>query len=104
VNLQATNFGPYRVVVSDGVLSVTSSPDALLTIAVSPRITNSVGGGTLSMRFPTELGPSYVVEYKLNLTNANWTPLSTNLGTGAAVTVTDSLSAAPTRFYRVRLQ
>jgi hypothetical protein len=104
LNLSGTNFGPYLVVVSDGINSVTSSPAALLTVAVSPTITNSVGGGTLSMTFKSEVGPSYVVEYKTNLTSLAWTPLKTNAGTGGPITVTDSLSAAPTRFYRVRLQ
>src|SRR5258705_11423627 len=92
VNLQSTIFGPYRVAVSDGVISITSTPNALLTVALSPRITNLVSGGNLNLTFGSEVGPSYVVEYKTNLTSLTWTPLSTNAGTGAAITIADSLS------------
>jgi len=46
------------------------------------------------------LGPTE----KLNLTNPAWTPLSTNAGTGGIINVIDSITNAPTRFYRIRMQ
>jgi hypothetical protein len=102
-NVQAASFGPYQVIVNDGTTSLISSV-AQLTFAVSPRLSNSVSGTSFRLNYPTEVGPDYVVEFKLNLTNASWTPLATNAGTAATATVTDSLTAAAIRFYRVRLQ
>jgi len=104
-NVQPVSFGgPYTVRVNDGITSITSSPPATLTLAVAQTITNSVSGQTFTLAFGTEFGPSYVVEYKTNLADTTWKPLATNAGTGSPVSVTDSLVAAPTRFYRVRLQ
>ena len=67
-------------------------------------MTNSLTGTSFKLSFPTEVGPNYIVEYKTNITDAAWIPLSTNAGTGSAVNVTDSVSNAATRFYRVRIQ
>jgi hypothetical protein len=103
--VQPISFGgPYTVNVSDGTTTVTSAPPAFLTFAVPQTLTNSVSGSTLSMTFGTEFGPSYIVEYKTNLTDLAWTTLSTTAGSGNPATVTDSLTNAPTRFYRIRLQ
>jgi len=104
-NVQPVSFGgPFTVRVGDGTTFLTSSPPATLTFAVPQTLSNSVSGTTLTLRFGSEFGPAYVVEYKTNLTDASWKPLITNAGTGGAITVTDSLVAAPTRFYRIRLQ
>jgi hypothetical protein len=106
-NVQAGSFTPntFSVTVSDGFNSPgTSSVQVQLTHPGSPSITNSVAGTTLTMTFFSSFGPAYVVEYKTNLLDAAWKPLKTNAGTEGTITVTDSLSAAPTRFYRVRLQ
>jgi len=102
-NIQSANFGNYTVSVSDGFTSVTSGA-AALTQAVSPSATPSLSGTTMTISYSSEVGPSYVVEYKANLTDAAWIPLRTNAGTGAVINVTDSTSAAASRFYRVRLQ
>ena len=104
-SMQPSNAGPYRVIVNDGFtsLSLTSAPAANLTIAVNPVITNSLSGGTLSMTFPTEVGPQYVLEYKNALTNGAWIPLVTNAGTGAAITVPVSTAGAQ-QYFRVRMQ
>lgn len=102
-NIQAANFGNYSVTVGDGFTTVTSA-NAALTQAVSPTATPSLSGTTMTISFGTEVGPRYVVEYKTNLTDANWIPLSTNNGTGGVLNVNDSSTAASSRFYRVRLQ
>src|SRR5207245_8187674 len=80
-NVQPASFGAYTVSVSDGFTSVTSSPPANLTFAVSPNITSpSVSGGNFNLTFNSEFGPAYVVDFKSNLTNATWTPVATNNG------------------------
>lgn len=103
--VQPISFGgPYTVTVNDGTTTITSAPPAFLTVPVRQTLTNSVSGSTLSMTFGTEFGPSYIVEYKTNLTDLTWTTLTTKAGTGNPATATDSLTSAPTRFYRIRLQ
>jgi hypothetical protein len=103
-NLQGSNYGPYQVTVNDGFNPAVTSLTAQLTVAVNPNIANSLIGSSFKMTFPTEVGPGYVVEYKTNLTDATWKGLSTNIGNGSPVTITDSITNAPTRFYRVRMQ
>ena len=104
-SMQATNVGPYQVVVNDGFTPVSLlSSTANLTIALQPTISNSVSGTTLNMTFPTEIGPQYVLEWKGELTNGPWIPLSTNAGTGLPVTVGASTRTPPQRFFRIRMQ
>ena len=74
-----------------------------LSLAVNPTVTNSFNGATLGMTFPSEVGPTYVVEYKNALTNGAWIPLSTNAGNGSAVTVSVS-TTNDQRYFRVRMQ
>jgi hypothetical protein len=104
-NVQPISFGgPYTVSVSDGSNSVTSTPPAILTMAVAPPITSPSHSGTnFTLMVATEVGPSYVLDYKSSLTNAAWAHIVTNIGTGGTVTFTDG-SAAPEGFYRIRLQ
>lgn len=103
--VQPVSFGgPYTVVVNDGFTSVTSSPAAVLTFATPPTVTNSVNGSTFTMTFGSQIGPSYVIEYKTNLTDAAWIPLRTNVGTGSVIIVNDGLHSAATRFYRAQVK
>jgi hypothetical protein len=106
-NLQSpASFLPgYAVSFNDGYNpAITSAPPASLTLAVRQSLSQSVAGTTLSLSFGSEVGPGYVTEYKTNLNDATWKGLKTNAGTGGTITVTDSLVAAPTRFYRIRMQ
>ena len=104
-SVQPISFnGPYTVVVSDLQNSITSSPPAVLTLAIPPSVAAPARNGTdFSLTFATEVGPSYVLEDKPSLTNALWILLSTNLGSGAALSVTNS-SGAPEGFYRIQVQ
>jgi hypothetical protein len=104
-NVQPVRFGgPYTVRVNDGVTSVTSAPPAFLTMAVSPSIGEPVlVGAGLAFNFGTEFGPSYVVDFKSALTNAAWTPIRTNAGTGSPIIVTNQLTGSQ-GFFRIRLQ
>jgi len=61
-------------------------------------------GNTTTFSFLTQSGHTHYVEYKDNITDLNWTPLSTIPGTGAMTLVTDSTATGKTRFYRVRSQ
>jgi len=62
-------------------------------------------GVGLSLSIPTEIGKSYTVQYKNNLTDPTWTdlvPPGSVSGTGGPLTITDPTPAGqPTRFYRI---
>ena len=103
-NVQPSNFGPYYVTVNDGIpWNSRTSIVATLTLALSPSLTNLSVGSSAKFSFRTEVGPSYVVEYKSALTDPAWIQLSTNPGTGGTVNVTDPAVGIASRFYRVRL-
>ena len=103
-SFQPTNAGAYTVAVDDGWFAVTNvSTPGNLTIANNPTITNSLSGSLLSLTFPSQVGPSYVLETKSALTNATWTTLSTNIGTGSAITVPRGATNSQ-GYFRVRMQ
>jgi hypothetical protein len=103
-NIQPVSYGSYTVRVNDGFTSVTSSPAALVTVAVSQTISSpSRTGNSFKFSFGTEVGPSYVSEFKTNLLQTNWSIIQTNAGTGGTISVTN-ISNADTVFYRIRLQ
>jgi hypothetical protein len=61
-----------------------------------------VAGGSLVMTWPTATGQSYQIEYKDDLATPAWTPLGAPFsGTGLPLSVTNGLSAAPQRFFRL---
>jgi hypothetical protein len=57
----------------------------------------------LTYNYGTEIGPSYVVDFKSALTNAAWTPVRTNVGTGGLINVTNATSGSQ-GYFRIRLQ
>jgi hypothetical protein len=70
-----------------------------LTLAVSS------GGGQLVFNWPTVPGWSYQVESKTNLTQAAWQSLGVPVtATGNSLAFTNSLTAAPESYFRVREQ
>jgi hypothetical protein len=104
-NVQTNSFGgPYTVRVSDGFTSVTSSPPVTLTFATSPTMTSPARHGTnFTFSIGTEVGPSYVLDYKSALTNAAWVHVSTNAGTGGVLSITNT-SSNPEGYYRIHVQ
>ena len=69
----------------------------------------SAKAGDFIMNFRTATGvdqgagPTYAVDYKNSLADLNWTPLATNAGDGTPKSVTNALSSAPSRLYRLRV-
>jgi hypothetical protein len=102
-NVQLSDSGAqFSCLVSNSVGTMLSS-NALLTVVTSPIILSPVfSSNRLLFSFATVAGQTYVVEYKNQLTNGNWTPLQTNAGNGGTATVTNLLSASPQRFFRLR--
>jgi hypothetical protein len=70
---------------------------------IKPQITPSLSGGNFQLAFPTQLSHVYTVQYKVNLTDASWSTLTTTNGTGVTAVVTDS-AGTDHRFYRLSVQ
>ena len=102
-SMRSTNAGAYKVRVSDGYTIVTSTV-ANLTLAVQPLITSSLSGQTLTLSLPTEIGPTYVLEWKGALTNGAWNLLSTHPGTGNPVIVPTGTAGDAERYFRTRME
>ena len=74
---------------------------------LSPVITASVSGSNIQLSFPTQIGFSYTMYYKNNLTDPSWTQLGSPVpGNGAIESVIDSniLLSQNHRFYRLTIQ
>ena len=103
-NVQTQDFATYTVAITNVDGAAVSDP-AMLTLAVSPIITSQgFNGDTLLLTIPTEVGPSYVVEYKARLDDPSWTVLTTIVGTGWDFPITDNGQTNTARFYRVRVR
>jgi outer membrane protein assembly factor BamB len=103
-SVRATNFGDYRVRVSNSYGAVTSAV-ALLTRAVAPGISAStMNRNTFFLTFPSEFGPTYYVDYKHDLNTPGWLNFTSVAGDGNPVTLSDSGVTNVARFYRVRVQ
>ncbi len=66
----------------------------------SPKLT----GTTFTLSTPTEVGFSYVLEFKTALNDVTWTPVQTNNGSGRMIGLTNTGATGPRRMYRVRVQ
>jgi hypothetical protein len=73
--------------------------------ASAPTLSNpQKAGTTFTVSVPTQVDFDYVLEFKNSLSDANWTAVQTNSGTGGPITMTNTGIAVPNRFYRVRVQ
>jgi hypothetical protein len=103
-NIQLSDFGGYRVIVSNPDGSATSQVGHL-TVALQPRLAPpQLNLTTLYLTVPTEIGPVYVVEYKTALDDPSWQELTSLNGTGGTLLVTDNNAKNSTRFYRIRMR
>ena len=60
------------------------------------------GGGIVRLSFAVQPGRSYQVEYKDNLTDANWLPFGAPIvANSSPLIVDDNLTSQPQRFYRL---
>lgn len=102
-NVTTGNAGRYSVVIASpfGIETSRDANLALSNVTIGPI---SINLTTVSFAFPTQVGPTYVVEYKVNLSDPSWQELSRISGTGRVFTITDNLLTSTSKFYRVRLQ
>jgi len=77
--------------------SATSQP-VLTPVPVSAQVT----GSQLVLSWPGLIGQQYQLQYKTNLTDPAWLPLNAPFtGTGAAISVTNSIGGGAGLFYRL---
>jgi hypothetical protein len=81
--------------------NLTFSATAQATLsAVS--MTAQASGTNVVLTWSGLIGQQYQVQYKTNLTDAAWLPLNSPApGTGASLSLTNNLGAAPQRFFRL---
>ena len=63
-----------------------------------------VSGSSFAVSVASLAGKNYILEYKVNLDDPEWTPLPSVPGTGSPLVLTDSDSTNVHRFYRVRIE
>ena len=79
------------------------SASAFPTGMSSPSLVAQTSGANLLLSCPTLAGLSYQWQYTTNLTDS-WLPLGAPIpGTGATITITNSLTAAAQCFYRLAI-
>jgi Bacterial Ig domain len=89
-------------------LRATNSLNITVSSATGPAVTISgpiFNGNSFTFSFATQLGVTYSGQFSgaVESTN-NWSTFTNLIGTGNTVRVTDSVTAAGTRFYRVVTQ
>jgi hypothetical protein len=97
---------PIALTVSDnGIPSLSATQTFTVTVVLPPAFQDlSLTGSQLAFSWPSLAGQLYQLEFKGDLTEPLWTPLGAPvLGTGALLTMTQDVTAAPQRFYRIRL-
>jgi hypothetical protein len=97
--------GQYVVVVSNPYGNAVSDPATLSVASVRPVLT-VVGfvSNNFRMRFQADSNVTYHVQYKTNLKDAAWSPLTDTNGNGGQVTIDDPAPTRPARFYRLQVQ
>jgi hypothetical protein len=74
-------------------------------VPTSPLLSQAQHSGTtFTVNLSTQSGFNYILEYKNLLTDATWTAVQTNSGTGGQITMTNSGAATTQGFYRVHVQ
>jgi hypothetical protein len=76
----------------------------LVPAPASAQLVPSVVGGQLNLSFATQVGHTYTVVYKSDLTSPTWTPVGSPItGTGSSTNVTEALSGTQ-GFYTIGVQ
>jgi hypothetical protein len=94
-------LGLYTVTVSN-LCGVTTSVAAEVRVSQPVLLDAAFNGEQFSFTLQTKTGFTYVIEYKNNLNDPAWTPLTTVPGIGGPQLISDPAPAAHMRFYRAR--
>jgi hypothetical protein len=94
------------VVTDNGSPSLSASRTFMVTVLPPPQFENiTVNGNLLSLTWPSLPGETYEIEYCDDLDTGVWTTSGAPVaGDGTPLTFTADMTAAPTRFFRLRIQ
>jgi hypothetical protein len=106
--------GTNDVVVADGRLTIAAAGGAnnkvcyIDIIPAGPPLdltlhNPAVSAGNFSFNIATISRAVHAIEYKDNLTNSTWSPLTNITGTGSAITINDPVPPGGQRYYRMRI-
>ena len=103
-NAPATNLISL-IVTDNGTPSLSATQTFLVTVVLPPQLGGvSLGANQLIFTWLSYAGLNYQLEYSDDLTVSGWAPVGSPIaGTGANISVTNSLDASSQRFFRVRL-
>ena len=104
--VQGTNAGNYSVVITNASGSATSSNAVLFVMNAAPVITVGAGvsNNIFGLKFTTQTGLTYYLEYKDSLTATNWQVLTNAAGTGGPLTLNIPASAPAMQYFRLLVQ
>jgi hypothetical protein len=85
--------------VQSAAFQISAAPSRPLL--VNPR---RVLPGNFAFSYDSLVGKTYVVEGNTNIISTNWIPVQTNAGNGSRQSCTNSTTAPPRRYFRVRMQ
>jgi len=100
-SVTTSDMGFYSVTASN-LCGVTTSPAVEVRLSQPVLLDAAFDGQEFQFTVHTKTGFSYVIEYKDNLNNPSWTPLTTLPGTGEPQLVIDPAPAPQMRYYRAR--
>jgi hypothetical protein len=105
VEFYSLNHGTPVLINDPNVAGSIKAYQAVVAVANPVTILNPAhSGNTTTFSFLSQAGHTHYVEYKNALTDANWTPLTTNSGDGTIQNVSDTGASGAARLYRIRTQ
>jgi hypothetical protein len=104
-NMAALGTNALTVVVTDNGVPPMSDSKSFLVVVEPPLQFTSVrpdGSGHINFTFNSVPGQTYQLQYKNNLNSPQWTLLGSPVaGTGGPLSLSDTMTGQPQRFYRV---
>ena len=99
----STNSVTVRVT-DNGAAPLSDAKTFLVFVSGPPQFTGATTGtnGQVQLTFNTLPGQNYQLQFKVSLTDANWTTLGGIMpGTGSPLAISDDMSGSSQRFYRL---
>ena len=102
--IPSTNTVTVRVT-DNGIPPLSDSETITIVVIAPPQFTQTaLNGGQLALTWQTTPGHSYRIEFKADLNDSSWTPLSNDMTAGGrTLSVNLDITSAPAGFYRVLL-
>jgi hypothetical protein len=93
------------VVTDNGTPSLAATQSFTVTVVAPPTLANfALNNGNLTFTWMSAPGQFYQVEFKADLTDAQWIPIgAVMMGTGGPLNFTNSVTSSPRGFYRLRV-